>query len=75
LEEKMVDITTVDETYTAIYDMTVRGAPAIGATGAYGMCLVVPVVVNKGGNVVEALEALRSAKEKVLRATYVMYQV
>jgi methylthioribose-1-phosphate isomerase len=61
----MVDITTVDETYTAINGMTVRGAPAIGATGAYGMCLVVPEVANKGGDVVEALKVLRSAKEKV----------
>ena len=35
----MVAVRTVEETRTAIADMTVRGAPAIGVTAAYGMAL------------------------------------
>ncbi len=35
----IVDLKTVDDTIEAITDMYVRGAPLIGATGAYGMYL------------------------------------
>jgi methylthioribose-1-phosphate isomerase len=35
----LVDLQTVDEVITAIKDMYVRGAPLIGATGAYGVYL------------------------------------
>ena len=35
----LVDLQTVDELITAIKDMFVRGAPLIGATGAYGVYL------------------------------------
>ena len=35
----LVDLKTVDDTIDAIKDMYVRGAPLIGATGAYGMYL------------------------------------
>ncbi len=35
----LVDLHTVDEVITAIKDMYVRGAPLIGATGAYGVYL------------------------------------
>jgi len=35
----IVDLKTVDDTVTAIRDMYVRGAPLIGATGAYGVYL------------------------------------
>jgi methylthioribose-1-phosphate isomerase len=34
-----VELQTVDEVITAIKDMYVRGAPLIGATGAYGVYL------------------------------------
>ncbi len=37
----MVDLHTVDDVITAIKDMAVRGAPLIGATGAYGVYLAV----------------------------------
>jgi methylthioribose-1-phosphate isomerase len=33
----IVDLTSVDDTIVAIVDMYVRGAPLIGATGAYGV--------------------------------------
>jgi methylthioribose-1-phosphate isomerase len=35
----IVDLKTVDDAFEAIKDMYVRGAPLIGATGAYGMYL------------------------------------
>ena len=35
----IVDLKTVDDAVTAIRDMYVRGAPLIGATGAYGVYL------------------------------------
>ena len=35
----IADLITVDDTIKAIKDMYVRGAPLIGATGAYGMYL------------------------------------
>jgi methylthioribose-1-phosphate isomerase len=37
----LVDLYTVDDVITAIKDMYVRGAPLIGATGAYGVYLAV----------------------------------
>jgi methylthioribose-1-phosphate isomerase len=37
----LVDLHTVDDVITAIKDMYVRGAPLIGATGAYGVYLAV----------------------------------
>ena len=38
-EFKTVDIKTAEEMYTAIKDMVVRGAPAIGIAGAHGVSL------------------------------------
>ena len=38
-EFMIVDLKTVDDAIKAIKDMYVRGAPLIGATGAYGMYL------------------------------------
>lgn len=38
-ETVVLDLTSVDDTVTAIKDMVVRGAPLIGVTAAYGMYL------------------------------------
>lgn len=38
---KQARLTTLADAVNAIADMTVRGAPLIGATAAYGMCLAV----------------------------------
>ena len=38
---EIINITNVKQTAKIILDMNVRGAPLIGATGAYGMCLAV----------------------------------
>jgi len=37
----LLDLKTVDDAITAIRDMAVRGAPLIGATGAYGVYLAI----------------------------------
>ncbi len=39
LEEKIVEITTIEGAYSAIKDMIVRGAPCIGFTGILGLAL------------------------------------
>ncbi len=39
----MIDLRTVDEVSEAIRDMAVRGAPAIGATAAYGLALAAAI--------------------------------
>jgi methylthioribose-1-phosphate isomerase len=38
-EFAVVDLLTVQDAFDAIRNMTVRGAPLIGVTGAYGICL------------------------------------
>ena len=48
------DLRSVDDVYTAISDMTVRGAPLIGATGAFGIYLAT-LEINSHTNVREHL--------------------
>jgi methylthioribose-1-phosphate isomerase len=38
-EFAVIDLLTARDTFEAIRNMTVRGAPLIGVTGAYGICL------------------------------------
>lgn len=38
-EFKIISVASMAETIAAIKDMTVRGAPAIGAAGAFGLAL------------------------------------
>jgi methylthioribose-1-phosphate isomerase len=40
---KVVSVGNVDEVVAAIKDMLVRGAPAIGAAGAFGMAMAAEV--------------------------------
>jgi methylthioribose-1-phosphate isomerase len=40
LQEEYIHITTVDGAFEAIKNLTVRGAPLIGITAAYGLCLI-----------------------------------
>ena len=55
----------VDEVAQAIRDMLVRGAPAIGITGAYG---IVTAAMNERGDATAFLQAMRTA-DATLRAT------
>lgn len=52
-----VELHNLEQACTAISDMTVRGAPLIGATAAYGLCLA--------ANANPALTALREAGEQL----------
>lgn len=49
-EYKMVDIKTTKEMYNAIKTMIVRGAPAIGISGAHGAALCAIELLEKGEN-------------------------
>ena len=55
------DIKTLDEMYTAVKDMIVRGAPAIGIAGAHGAALAA-IELNK--TIKDRTEFLNKLKEK-----------
>ncbi len=46
-ELKIVSITSVEETFKAINNMTLRGAPLIGAAGAFGMYLATLEITSR----------------------------
>jgi len=48
------DLRSVDDVYSAIEDMTVRGAPLIGAAGAFGIYLAT-LEINSQTNIREHL--------------------
>ncbi|MDR0778145.1 MAG: S-methyl-5-thioribose-1-phosphate isomerase [Methanomassiliicoccaceae archaeon] len=54
----IVAFSDVRDVAAAIRNMTIRGAPSIGAAAAYGMCLA----ALKGANLKEAAETLKSAR-------------
>ncbi len=56
-----VDCTTVEQVYDAIYTMTIRGAPAIGAAGGYGMAMA--AFHAKSTTSKELVEKLEEAKK------------
>jgi methylthioribose-1-phosphate isomerase len=57
---EIATFSTVEDVARSIRDMYVRGAPAIGATGAYGMALAAQI--SKATSTAELLEDLRAAK-------------
>lgn len=57
-ELRFVDCATVDEVVEAIQSLAVRGAPAIGATGAFGVALA----AASGDDVAAAAVRIRSAR-------------
>jgi methylthioribose-1-phosphate isomerase len=56
-----VDCATVDDVVTAIRDLTVRGAPALGATGAFGVALAA-IGAAPEAEVAAAADRLRAAR-------------
>lgn len=56
LEQRVVVCRTVDEVARAIRDMQVRGAPAIGATAAFGMALAAQEAAGDTTALLAALE-------------------
>ncbi len=61
--ERYLDLTTTDEVVDAIRRLAVRGAPAIGGAGAYGM--VVAFDEARPGTVAEARRVLDAAAERI----------
>ena len=57
-EFRLVELVTVDQVCDAISDLTVRGAPAIGATGAFG----VAIAVVRGEDVADASRRLKATR-------------
>ena len=55
---KVIDLTTVEQMAEAIKDMTVRGAPAIGAAAAYGMLLA----KQQGADISSSAKLLKSTR-------------
>lgn len=49
-EEKWLTLNTVEQTFDAIRDMVVRGAPAIGVTAAYGVVLAAQQHIRADSN-------------------------
>ena len=65
-EEKWVDCRTVEEVASAIREMKIRGAPAIGITAAYGLAIVAKK--TQAATLEEFLKELSAASE-LLAAT------
>src|SRR5450759_2109284 len=51
---EIMELRSVDDVYNAIEDMTVRGAPSIGAAGAFGIYLAT-LEINSQTNIREHL--------------------
>jgi len=65
VEEKYVPFESVEDLIVAIQRLVVRGAPAIGVTGAYGVVLAMDEAVRKNWSEAElekALDDLRDAR-------------
>lgn len=61
-EEKVLAITDPHEMVEAIRCLAVRGAPAIGVAGAYGVALAASRYGSDTGDFAEAVQALREAR-------------
>jgi methylthioribose-1-phosphate isomerase len=63
-EFKVVDLLTAEDAFEAIRNMTVRGAPLIGVTGAFGIYLALLNYVEKNWkeNLLQAAGYLKSAR-------------
>jgi len=68
-EERTIECRTVREVADAIRTMKVRGAPAIGATAAFGMALAAASFVEHGGDDPAAMLHYLAAEGAVLKAT------
>jgi len=71
---EIADLTTVDHTIRAIKEMYVRGAPLIGATGAYGVYLAVVNMPagedDPGGYLARECERLKSARPTAVNLSW-----
>ncbi len=63
LEENYVDITSVDLLVDAIERLVVRGAPALGAVGAYGVALAMVQATRESWSSSELAENIRRIRD------------
>ncbi len=63
LEENYVDITSVDLLVDAIERLVVRGAPALGAVGAYGVALAMVQAARESWSSSELAENIRRIRD------------
>jgi methylthioribose-1-phosphate isomerase len=69
---------SVDDIYSAIKEMTVRGAPAIGVAGAFGIylsTLEIGINTNVGGHLKNAAEYLISARPTAVNLSWAINKV
>ncbi|MGD9349410.1 MAG: S-methyl-5-thioribose-1-phosphate isomerase, partial [Desulfobacterales bacterium] len=74
----LIDLKTVDDAISAIKDMAVRGAPLIGATGAYGVylaALYAPPNADDGTYWVTECDRLKSARPTAVNLAWAVDRV
>ena len=78
LEEREVSCTTVDVLVDAILRLVVRGAPALGVTGAYGVALAMIQAEREGwdsGQLDAAIDSIRDARPTAVNLAWGVNQV
>ena len=74
---KIKDIRTLEDTYRAIKDMAVRGAPLIGVTASFGMYLA--LLETEAGNwhrkIIEAGDYLKSARPTAVNLAFAVDRI
>ena len=76
--ERYVDVTTVDVLVEAIGDLVVRGAPALGSTGALGVALAMVQAVDEGWDAVRLeteIDRIRDARPTAVNLAWGVCQV
>ena len=76
--EQYVDVTTVDVLVAAIGDLTVRGAPALGGTGALGVALAMVQAADEGwdaGRLETEIDRIRDARPTAVNLAWGVSQV
>jgi len=77
-EYTVLDLKTVDDTIMAIKEMVVRGAPLIGATGAYGVYLAALNAAGAGtpdDSIREACKRLKAARPTAVNLSWAVDRV
>jgi methylthioribose-1-phosphate isomerase len=76
--ERYVDVTTVDVLVEAIGDLVVRGAPALGSTGALGVVLAMVQAVDEGwdaSRLEKEIDRIRDARPTAVNLAWGVNQV
>ena len=76
--ERYVDVTTVDVLVEAIGDLVVRGAPALGSTGALGVALAMVQAADESwdpGRLEAEIDRIRDARPTAVNLAWGVNQV